>query len=54
MDEFSKNQYYSRSEYACALDVSNTNPTDTGKWFLTAVTLTSNGIDIQVHVYKIW
>ena len=37
------------SENTCAIDVSNTKPEDTGRWILTAVTLSNSG---QVNVSK--
>lgn len=39
---------YRNSQSTCALDVASSEPEDTGKWILAAVTLSSNGQQVQV------
>merc|ERR1719361_1540543 len=34
-------------ENTCAIDVTSTKPEDTGKWYLSAVTISSNGQSVQ-------
>ena len=40
------------SDNTCAIDISNSKPEDTGRWILTAVTLSSNGLQTQVKCWK--
>ena len=47
---------FRNTENSCGIDVSNTEPEDTGRWILTAVTLTSSGStqvskNIFMHVF---